>query len=229
MTDTERELQKRYGTPTNPLVNVPDSRSIAEVFESAKKNAVKRQPEKAEITDERVLMALIQDYQQQVTFRNRQFVRDDSFNEYAKIIVDWIMGGKTEYPWLYLSGSVGNGKSTFGRSATNILRYLGHKTAAKSGGELAQLYRQLDVSKRAYEEWRAICYVPILYIDDLEIGKWLDEVVEVRYNQMLPTIISTNIEFAALENQVSAKIYDRFLELTTEVIFTRESFRRKRQ
>lgn len=227
MTETEKVLEERYGNELNPKAKVEDSRSLSQIFAQIKERNTYKAEKTPEITDEMVRNAFNADYQQQVNWRNRQFVATEEYNERLSMFVDWLMGGYLNDRWLYLSGDVGNGKSTSARALLSVLGRMGQKTLAKKSSEMILLYRQLDTSKQALTQWNAILAAPVLYIDDFEVGKYLDELLEWRYDNMTYTIISSNIGLSDLSNVVSARIFDRIMEMTTEIVFTEPSYRRR--
>ena len=84
------------------------------------------------------------------------------------------------------------------------------------------------------EIMQALISADLLILDDLEKGKWTDKVeermyviVNGRYRDMKPLILTTNLNPPELENLVGRAIFDRLREMVTFVPLVTTSFRKK--
>jgi DNA replication protein DnaC len=80
--------------------------------------------------------------------------------------------------------------------------------------------------------WR-LARSPLLLLDDLGAAKqspWTEELtyrlVNHRYNQLLPTLVTTNLPVAELRDAVGDRVASRLAEMTDRVILTGHDRRR---
>jgi DNA replication protein DnaC len=80
--------------------------------------------------------------------------------------------------------------------------------------------------------WR-LARSPLLLLDDLGAAKqspWTEELtyrlVNHRYNQLLPTLVTTNLPVAELRDAVGDRVASRLAEMTERVILTGHDRRR---
>lgn len=230
MTETEKSLKERYGDELHPKVKVDDCRSLSQIIQQAKANSIAAglTSRRFEPTEDNIRACFLQSYQSQVAWRNRKYIPSEEFDDRLDTFVEWLTGGMFESRWLYLSGQVGNGKSTSAKSLLDILGKMDNKTIAKKSSDIKLLYRNLDTDKRALTLWDSIKTTPVLYIDEFEPDKYMEELLDFRYDNMTITIISSNIQLYQLEGMVSDRIFDRMVEMTQEVVFMEESYRRRK-
>lgn len=222
-------VDERYGIPADAPVKKAES--LSDIIQRAMKNAVKATPPPAqeEWDAERIGRAFISYYTQYVNFRNKQLIAGDDFMQRMQDIVEWIAGGMYEYRWLYLTGDVGNGKSTTSHAICAVLQQMGNKFVSKKAADIALLYRYIDDNKKALDEWNRLCMTPVLEIDDFGTEKpdCMMELLDKRYDNMAITIFSSNISLQDC-TRYGNRIYDRMLELTQEVVFYEDSYRPRR-
>lgn len=221
-------IDERYG-----LTDLPSKkeRSISEIIAEARKNAVASAPIVQDEWDEnRISHAFLRYYTQYVNFRNKQLVAGDDFTNRLQTIVDWIAGGMYENRWLYLTGDVGNGKSTTSHAICAVLQQMGNKVVSKKASDIALLYRSIDDNKKALDEWNRLILSPVLEIDDFGMEKpdCMIELLDKRYDSMAITIFSSNISLQDCQ-RYGSRIFDRMLELTQDVVFLEDSYRKKKQ
>lgn len=226
MTETEKELASRYGLPNTPQKK---EMSISEIIAIARQNAVANKPQPQDDWDEaRIGKAFISYYTQLVNYRNKALVAGDDFMERSAQIVQWIAGGMYENRWLYLTGDVGNGKSTTAKAICAVLNAMGNKVMQKKAADIALLYKYVDTQRKALDEYNALCMCPVLNIDDFgeESPAAMQELLDKRYDNMAITIFSTNIQFDDCE-RYGKRIFDRMCEMTERITFYEESYRRR--
>lgn len=226
LTQTEKELASRYGLPDTPQKK---ERSISEIIADARKSAVKPQQQQDEWDESRIAKAYMSYYEQNVNWRNKVLEAGDYFVERTKEIVDWMAGGMFENRWLYLTGDVGNGKSTTAKAICAVLQAMGNKVMQKKAADIALLYRSVDTNRKALDEWNALCLTPVLNIDDFgyEAPAAMQELLDKRYDNMACTIFSSNLQYSELE-RYGKRIADRMNELTQVIEFWEESYRTRK-
>lgn len=84
------------------------------------------------------------------------------------------------------------------------------------------------------EVMKIVSEIDILVLDDLGSEKsnsWVIErltmLINDRYEKMLPTIVTTNLELSFLENQVGERIVSRLVEMNYTVFMEGEDYRKK--
>ncbi|MDT3395281.1 ATP-binding protein [Streptomyces sp. B1866] len=137
-------------------------------------------------------------------------------------------------PSLLLVGGTGTGKTHLAYGALRSLVGAGvgvrwHATTA------ADLYA--DLRPRAgvdtEQDLRAVARIPLLILDDLGAAKtseWTEEItyrlVNHRYNELLPTLITTNLPIRDLRQTVGDRVASRLAEMTERVVLTGADRRR---
>lgn len=157
--------------------------------------------------------------------------------------------------WLVLAGSYGLGKTHLALAAgRRSLRYFAEKAAEKSrstvysgsspvkfisSSEMIQAIRDSYGSDSEDEKTLMNGYkrAKLLIIDDLgteKASEWQQEkmylVLNHRYNELLPTIITTNLSGSELTKHISPRVVDRMTEAAERgkyfIRFDGESYRR---
>lgn len=140
---------------------------------------------------------------------------------------------------LMLMGLCGNGKTTLVKALQSILWQLdlrddyGEKMHLSfyTAKALARMYAEEDQSRSA-----AVFRLPILAIDDLgnepkqmmvygNVVTPLTDILEIRYERRLFTIVTTNSTPEQIRADYGARIADRLNEMMEPEIFTNTSFR----
>jgi DNA replication protein DnaC len=229
MTDLENQIFARYGTP--PPTTEKKSETIADIIARCRQNAVVAQKNMIEWNTKTITEYFFTCVNTHVNFRNRQMVLTEDFKESSKKIIGWIDGGHLENRWLLLSGNVGNGKTTAAKAAVSVFQRMGQSSVViKNAYDISLLYKDIDKKQRAADEYTALSNASILLIDDLGTEsnhQSLSEILYNRYNSMLATIFTTNLEYPDLAEKYGDRIFDRFEELVEIVPFKGESFRKK--
>lgn len=230
MTELETKLQQRYGVPKP---SAEKEESLAEVIARLRKNATPSAPKSAEIdwTDITVVKPLfIKSYEQLCNFRNRPMKLTEDFSEAVDKVLNWLCGGYIENRWLLLSGQCGNGKTTTAKALMTVFAKQGQNSIEKNAFDIDLLYKSVDTKQRAFDEFTTLKTIPLLFVDDLGTEKNSDGIKEIlyyRYNQMLVTVFTSNLEYKELSGKYDARIFDRFEEMTEVILFVGESFRKR--
>lgn len=131
-------------------------------------------------------------------------------------------------------GEVGNGKTTLMSAICNLTGYLfendGLYFRKVKATDILDIYQNRKDFRTLYEQ-------PLLAIDDLgcepvevmSYGNVLTPTVEllmVRYEMQLYTMVSTNIEPNKIKNRYGERIADRFREMLYVIPFTNKTYRK---
>jgi len=228
MTELEKKIYSRYGAPPK---TPKKEETISDIIARGRLNAVKsEQNTEIEWDEQNISEYFYKVVNQLCNFRNRSFRLTDDFKEGCEAVINWINGGYLENRWLLLYGSVGNGKTTAAKAAMSVFQKMGQNGLIKNAFDISLLYNDIEKKQRAADEYMLLSNTVLLCIDDLGTESnpaALSEILYHRYNNMLATVFTTNLDYSELEAKYGARIFDRFEELVETVHFAGESFRRK--
>lgn len=179
-------------------------------------------------------------FKRNVERRKNDFVLTNELKENILQVSDFLISETRKYG-LFMPGSVGNGKTTMLRTIRDVLFQLVERgVVVTSEGDKYPRYltaRQLVESARDVTDFRSIKATKFLLLDD--VGEEATEVmvygnfaypfvdvIEYRYEMMLPTFISSNLaakDFAQKYNNL--RVTDRMNEMFKVVSFKGGSFR----
>lgn len=179
-------------------------------------------------------------YKREVERRKNEFVMTDELKQQISEVGDFLTT-ETRYYGLFLPGSIGNGKTTMLKAIRDLLIYLVENDRIRycEGDKYPRFVTARDmanISKDA-DEFRSLKTTKYLILDDLceepaevlSFGNYIYpfvELLEYRYEQMLPTFISSNFGAVDIEEKYhSARISDRMKEMFKIISFKEESFR----
>lgn len=174
----------------------------------------------------------------EVEYRGMEFVTNDELTSQVDRVAKWLCGS-THKNSLFLAGQCGNGKTTFVRAIQNLVNHLNilNPTTGKPFGITFLNAKVIaDYCKKNPEQWRAICDREILAIDDLgteprevlDFGNVLSPIIDLisyRYENQLPTIITSNLKPEQIREVYGTRIADRLKETTEIVPFNNGSYR----
>lgn len=179
-------------------------------------------------------------FKRNVEKRKNDFILTNELKENILQVSDFLISETRKYG-LFMPGSVGNGKTTMLRTIRDVLFQLIERgVVVTSEGDKYPRYltaRQLVESARDVTDFRSIKATKFLLLDD--VGEEATEVmvygnfaypfvdvIEYRYEMMLPTFISSNLaakDFAQKYNNL--RVTDRMNEMFKVVSFKGGSFR----
>jgi len=157
-----------------------------------------------------------------VSFKDYQTPSRDHerFREQTKRFVgEWLVGERKDRTGLLFYGPVGSGKTfMLGCIAHEFeehgIRYVWHSAATL----LEKLKDSFD-DESAIDPCKFAATAPVLFLDDLgaeRLTNFADDAISrllgTRYNEMLPTFISSNLSRRDLEHRIGARTYSRLCE-----------------
>jgi len=138
-------------------------------------------------------------------------------------------------PSLLLAGPTGTGKThqAYGAIRSLVATGVGVRWQAVTEADLYAGLR-LRLGADAERELTTLARCPVLLLDDLGAAKgseWTEEIayrlINKRYNDMLPTLITTNLAIADLREAVGDRVASRLAEMTERVVLTGADRRRR--
>ena len=179
-------------------------------------------------------------YKQEVERRKNEFVMTEELKQQISEVGDFLTT-ETRYYGLFLPGSIGNGKTTMLKAIRDLLVYLVKSDRIRycEGDKYPRFVTARDMANIAKDAdgFRSLKATKYLILDDLceepaevlSFGNYIYpfvELLEYRYEQMLPTFISSNFGAVDIEEKYhSARISDRMKEMFKIISFKEESFR----
>ncbi len=180
-------------------------------------------------------------YKRQVERRGNIF----EFTKETKALISYIgdfLTIETRLYGLFMPGGVGNGKTTMLKALRDLLIYLVDKGLLKysEGDKYPVFITARDMVTTAVDdrnEFRRIKSARYLFIDDLcseqaevvSFGTYVypfREILEYRYDHMLPTFITSNFSASDIGNKYgSLRVTDRMREMFKIISFKNGSFR----
>lgn len=180
-------------------------------------------------------------YKREVEKRKQEFILTDELKDAMSKVGDFLTT-ETRFYGLFMPGSIGNGKTTMLKAIRDLLVYLVEtdKISYCEGDKYPRFVKARDLANAIIEdrnEFRAIKNTKFLLIDDLgaeptEVIAYgmhfqpFDELLDYRYEQMLPTFISSNLTALDISQKYDdPRIDDRMREMFQILSFEEVSFR----
>lgn len=166
-------------------------------------------------------------YELEVEYRERTVLWDENTKSKIDKASNWIISSKKR--GLILMGTCGNGKSTmlraikraFGTYATYCHAEEIHEFCKNSQGEVMHKNTKfLLLDDLGAEPERCMAFGEELYP--------LVKLLSYRYNNMLTTIIATNLGLDQIRERYGARVADRLIEMYDVIFYSEESYRGKR-
>ena len=179
-------------------------------------------------------------YKREVEVRKNAFRFTEELRNNISRIGDFLTIEDNFYG-LFIPGTVGNGKTTMMRAIKDLFVYLiDHDMIVYCEGDKYPTFltaRELAEQSRDRKAFNIIKNTKYLFIDDLgaepveiaDYGNFIYpyiDVLEYRYDMLLPTFISSNFSASDLCNKYeSERVTDRMKEMFQIISFKEESFR----
>lgn len=149
----------------------------------------------------------------EVESRNRIFDMTKALTDRISQMAMWLTNGDGKFGMM-LCGTCGNCKTTFLkalRTLLNRLQVLNDYDNSTYGLRIATSKEIVQLYKTNYENWRKLCRYSMLAIDDLScepielvdygnVSNPIIDLLSIRYDEQLLTLISTNMTPAEIRN-----------------------------
>lgn len=174
----------------------------------------------------------------EVESRNRIFDMTKALTDRISQMAMWLTNGDGKFGMM-LCGTCGNGKTTFLkalRTLLNRLQVLNDYDNSTYGLRIATSKEIVQLYKTNYENWRKLCRYSMLAIDDLgceptelvdygNVSNPIIDLLSIRYDEQLLTLISTNMTPVEIRNKYGDRIADRLNEMMERITFDTPSYR----
>lgn len=184
----------------------------------------------------------------EVEYRGGSFTLDGDTRAHILAAARWLINPDAT-SGLMLCGLYGNGKTTLAKAISSLIGYLTERENGYSYRKTMRLITAKNICrlcaasekfKEQYDEYKNLFNEPMMIIDDLGdeprevmvygmIHTPVIDILEDRYAKQLMTIVTTNLETDDLEKKYGPRIYDRFKEMLTSIVFENDSYRPKRR
>lgn len=184
----------------------------------------------------------------EVERRGGIFVLDDDTRQHILSAAKWLATPTAKFG-LMLCGLYGNGKTTLAKAISHLVEYVTereygftHRSCMEiiTAKNICRLCAAGEKFKDQLDAYDRLFKAPMLIIDDLgeepkEIMVYgmihtpLIDILSERYSRQLLTIITTNLNTDEINDKYGPRIYDRFCEMLTIIVFENESYRSGRR
>jgi DNA replication protein DnaC len=179
-------------------------------------------------------------FKREVEKRKNNFMLTEELKRNLSSVGEFLVTEKRYYG-LFMPGSVGNGKTSMLKAIRDLLVYLVDKGTINycEGDKYPRFVTSREMANIAKDpnDFRALKSAKYLLIDDLceepvevvSYGNYIYpfiELLEYRYDQMLPTFISSNFNADSISKKYrNERLQDRMKEMFKIISFVEESFR----
>lgn len=180
-------------------------------------------------------------YKSEVEKRKRDFIFSKELKIKITFVGDFLTQEK-EFYGLFMPGCIGNGKTTMLKAIRDLLIYLidSDKISYSEGDKYPRFIKSRDLVQLItgdINEFRNIQNSKFLLIDDLgteptEVVSYgitykpFDYILDYRYENMLPTFISSNLGAGDISKKYSdPRVSDRMKEMFSILSFEEKSYR----
>lgn len=174
-------------------------------------------------------------YIEEVLKRGNGLVQSETLLEQIKTVVSWL-NDKTAKSSLLICGGVGCGKSTMMNAIYRTIKsytkqtngYIEDIKAVKAQNIMEVFVDGITKTHYYYAKWLFIddlgCDSPIINNYGTKKTPMSDLLCE-RYNNQLPTIITTNLSFEDIKKIYGERLSDRITEMCNKIIYKNKSYR----
>jgi DNA replication protein DnaC len=190
------------------------------------------------ISEEELCLYIQAAIMEEVESRHRTFELSNSFQERIRKMAQWLANDNAKNGMM-LCGTCGNGKTTFIKAVQrlfNLFRLPDSYNNSTFGIKLITAKDIVNLYKSNFKSWKDLAKSPMIAIDDLgcEPTELLDfgnvsnpviDLLSIRYDEQLTTLISTNLTPAEIRAKYGDRIADRLNEMMERIHFDNATFR----
>lgn len=180
-------------------------------------------------------------FNNEVRNRGMETILDDDTKAHILDAAQWLTNpiGK---PGLLLCGLCGNGKTTLARAIQHFVQWITEAELGYDGREQVYFMTSRQIlrlfkNEKKKNEYEALFTRRMLIIDELgeepkevvqygNIENPIIELINERYDKRLFTIITTNLNTDEINAKYGERVYDRFCEMLTSIVFENDSYRK---
>lgn len=209
-----------------------------------KAERVSRERFSLEIPERDAANGILSAMKAEVEYRGGEITIDNDTRSHILDAARWLINPNST-PGLLLCGLYGNGKTTLAKAIARLIGFvteheLGYSNRLNmpiiTAKKICRMCAASEKFKEQYDEYEELFKKQMMIIDDLGeepkevmvygmIHTPIIDIISERYERQLMTIITTNLDTDELKAKYGGRIYDRFREMLTTIIFENESYR----
>lgn len=217
-----------------------DFQNVGELSRRLRAEKVSKERFSLEIPERDCANAIYSAMMAVVEQRGGRFILDDATRSHIIAAARWLINPHST-PGLLLCGLCGNGKTTLAKAISWLVGHLTEREYGYSKRMEMPLYAAKNICRMCAAsekspEYEKIFKLPMMIIDDLGeepkevmvygmIHTPMIDIISERYAAQRMTIITTNLQTDDLRKKYGDRIYDRFREMLTSIVFENESYR----
>lgn len=226
------------------LINFQNAEELSQILRTAKDS---RERFSLDLSEAECANAIYAGMKAEIEDRGRSIILDEDTRSHILEAARWLINPNSS-PGLLLCGLYGNGKTTLAKAIARIIEYLTEHELGYSHRMAMRLHTAKDICrmcvasekfKEQYNDYDRLGAEPMMIIDDLgeepkEVMVYgmphtpLIDLISKRYEYQCMTIITTNLDVDALKEKYGERIFDRFREMLTSIVFENDSYRSRK-
>ena len=226
------------------LEKVIDFQNVEALSQALKRERVLRERFSLEIPEKDAANGIYAAMKTEVEFRGGNFILDLDTRTHIIEAAKWLIDSHST-PGLLLCGLCGNGKTSLAKAIAQLIGFLTEREHGYSNRLSMKFYTAKDICKlcaasekfkEQYDDYQSLFKEPMIIIDDLGeeprevmvygmIHTPIIDLITERYSNQRMTIITSNLDTDELNDKYGARIYDRFNEMLTSIVFRNDSYR----
>ncbi|MCM1220091.1 MAG: AAA family ATPase [Lachnospiraceae bacterium] len=181
-------------------------------------------------------------FKQEVEYWGGMFTLDPDTKAHIFDAAQWLSNPQGS-PGLLLCGLYGNGKTTLAKAIQRFIGWITEEVLGYSSRKRIRFMKAKEICRLAKanpQEYEKLFSEELLIIDELgeeakeimtygSIETPMVDLISERYDSRLFTIITTNLQTNEIKDKYGARIYDRFSEMLTSIVFENDSYRLKKR
>ncbi|MDE7464968.1 MAG: replication protein [Muribaculaceae bacterium] len=221
-----------------------DFQNVEALSQALKREKASRERFSIEIPENDCCNAIYAAMKAEVESRGGIMILDDATRKHIRSAAKWLIN-PSGAPGLMLCGLYGNGKTTLAKALRRLVGFISELEDGYTKRKIIGLYTAKEIcrlcassekSSDQQEAYRRLFTQDMIIIDDLgeepkEVMVYgmlhtpIVDLISERYASQRMTIITTNLDVNDLKAKYGERIYDRFREMLTSIVFENDSYR----